>query len=171
VSLRSAGGGYGDSDPLSDAFYPLYKRLFGEDSDFVDSLENKLAEARMPQTVEIYLSRALALGVIVGAVLTLLGIVTGWALFTFVVTDLPVLLGFPGISDSTVALLQAVKVPAFIVLSGIVFGSIGFGTGFGSMVARPYLRCFASGTCGRGRVSRRSSRTTSGSSPVRTTPG
>jgi flagellar protein FlaJ len=139
VSLQSGGGGnFGDAGMLSDAFYPLYQRLFDGDSDFVSGFEEKLAEARMPETVEIYLSRSLAVGSLVGLALWLVGTLLGWAIVTFVLESPPILLGLP-VSDSMAALLNALKLPAIIVVSGLFFGSVGFGMGFGSMVARPYL--------------------------------
>ncbi len=44
----------GSSDALGDRFYPLYERLFGDDSEFVADVETKLAQARMTDTVELY---------------------------------------------------------------------------------------------------------------------
>ncbi len=69
MSLGSATQGDTSADSLADAFYPLYDRLFDENSDFVADLEHKLAEARMPETAELYLSRGLAVGTLVGLVL------------------------------------------------------------------------------------------------------
>ncbi len=125
-------------DALADAFYPLYRWLFDDDSDFVGNLERKLAEARIPQTVELYLSKALALGVFVGALLWVLGTLLGWALVTFVVTDPPILLGLP-LPEPYLSTVNALKLPFLIFLSGLFFGSIGFASGFGGMVAKPYL--------------------------------
>ena len=133
-SAPNAGG----MDRLADAFYPLSRRLFDDDGDFVGSLERRLAEARMSQTVELYLSKSLAVGVLVGAVLWLLGTALGWALVTFVVTEPPILLGLP-VSEPYATVINDLKLPFLIALSGLVFGSIGFGTGFGGMVAKPYL--------------------------------
>ncbi|TSD09826.1 flagella assembly protein j [Haloglomus irregulare] len=132
------GGSYGEGGTLSDLFYPLYDRLFDDDGDFVSNVETKLAEARMSETVEIYLSRSLAVGVVVGLVLWLLGVFTGWFVFTVLLSDVPILLGLP-VGESTAATLNAVKVPAFVLITGVVMGLIGFGLGFGSMVARPYM--------------------------------
>ncbi|WP_434084008.1 type II secretion system F family protein [Haloglomus salinum] len=133
-----AGGSYGEGGTLSDLFYPMYKRLFDEEGDFVSNVETKLAEARMPETVEIYLSRSLAVGVLVGLVLWFLGVFTGWFVFSVLLSEVPILLGLP-VGESTAALLNAIKIPAFIIVTGIVMGLIGFGLGFGSMVARPYM--------------------------------
>ncbi|PSP97784.1 flagella assembly protein j [Halobacteriales archaeon QS_4_70_19] len=145
MSLDTAGGAgagagrsYGEGGALSDLFYPLYRRLFDEEGDFVSNVETKLAESRMPETVEIYLSRSLAVGVLVGLVLWLLGVFTGWFVFSVLLDEIPILLGLP-VGESTAALLNAIKIPAFIIVTGIIMGLIGFGLGFGSMVARPYM--------------------------------
>ena len=138
MSLGTATDAANDADALSDAFYPLYRRLFDDDSDLVAGLERKLAEARMPQTVEIYLSRALAIGVIVGIALWVVGTLIGWFVVEFLIDEPPILLGLD-VSQSMQDTLNALKLPAIILLTGLLFGSIGFGMGFGSMVARPYL--------------------------------
>ncbi|MEF8914050.1 type II secretion system F family protein [Natronomonas sp.] len=137
MSLGTAGS-TGGSNPLADVFYPLYVRLFDEDSDFVGNIETKLAEARIPQTVEIYLSRALAIGVIAGLGLWLLGTLLGWAIVTFIITQPPTFLGLP-MPEPYLSIVNSLKIPFIIVISGLIFGSIGFGSGFGGMVAKPYL--------------------------------
>ena len=125
-------------DALADVFFPLYRRLFDDDSDFVGDLERKLTEARIPQTVELYLSKALALGVLAGLALWALGTALGLFLVTFVVTDPPILLGLP-LPEPYLSIANALKLPFFVLLSGIGFGAVGFGAGFGGMVAKPYL--------------------------------
>ncbi|MFQ3285213.1 type II secretion system F family protein [Natronomonas sp.] len=137
MSVRSAPAKSG-TDALADVFYPLYQRLFDENSDFVGDLERKLAEARIPRTVEFYLSISLALGVFVGGALWAVGTVLGWALVTFIITDPPLLLGLP-LPEPYLSTVNALKLPFLIFSSGILFGALGFGAGFGGMVARPYL--------------------------------
>ena len=137
MSVDSAGSA-GGTDALADTFYPLYRRLFDDNSDFVANLERKLAEARIPQTVEIYLSKALAIGVLTGASLWLVGTLLGWAIVTFVVTTPPIFLGLP-LPEPYLSVVNELKIPFIVLVSGLVFGSIGFGTGFGGMVAKPYL--------------------------------
>ena len=137
MSVESAGSTRG-TDTLAEKFYPVYQRLFDDDSDFVGNLERKLAEARIPQTVEIYLSKALAIGVLTGLALWLVGTLLGWAIVTFVVTTPPVFLGLP-LPEPYLSTVNSLKIPFIVVVSGLVFGSIGFGTGFGGMVAKPYM--------------------------------
>jgi flagellar protein FlaJ len=132
------------ADSLGDAFYPLYERLFTEDGDFVDDVETKLQEARMPDTVELYLSRALAIGVLTGLALWILGMLVGWGLFALgVISPETFSLGIPVGSEQTAETLKQLAKPAAIVFSGVVFGSLGFAGGFGTLVAIPYSRASA----------------------------
>jgi flagellar protein FlaJ len=128
------------ADSLADAFYPLFDYLFDEDGDFVDDVETKLAEARMSDTVELYLSRGLAVGVLAGVVLWLLGLVVGYGLFMTGLVEVGVLVGLPVPNEQTAQLINAVKIPGLVVVSGFVFGAIGFGIGFGIIVGIPYMR-------------------------------
>ncbi|SNZ13367.1 flagellar protein FlaJ [Natronoarchaeum philippinense] len=149
MSLDTAGNGPGGSgfstgDGLGDAFYPLYDRLFSEDSEFVKDVERKLAESRMPVTVEMYLSRALAIGVISGGVLWALGMLIGYALASIgIFSSTEPLLGMPVPNQAVLDLIQLVKIPALVIVTGLVFGAIGFGIGFGTLVAVPYSRSSA----------------------------
>ena len=130
------------TDALADLFYPLYTRLFDDDSDFVANLERKLAAARIPQTVEIYLSKSLGVGVLSGLLLWLLGTLVGWLLVSVVLTAPPTFLGLP-LSEPYLSIVNELKFPFIIAVSGLFFGSIGFGAGFGGMVAKPYLEADA----------------------------
>jgi flagellar protein FlaJ len=138
MSTDTATGGYGGGS-ISDAFYPLYKLLFDGSDDFTDSVERKLAQARMPHTVEMYLSRALAVGALVGLLLWLVGTLGVFMIFELFVEGTPTLLGLP-LEGQTLALVNAVKIPALIAVGGVVFGAVGFGAGFGSLLAVPYFK-------------------------------
>jgi flagellar protein FlaJ len=123
---------------LGGRFYPLYQRLFDEDSDFVKGVERKLAQARMADNVELFISRALAVGLIAGAGLWILGSLLGWLFLQLV--------GWEGLVPLPQALSQVIDIirePAILVVSGLIFGSIGFAIGFGSLVAVPYFRASA----------------------------
>ncbi|MFW5937462.1 MAG: type II secretion system F family protein, partial [Halanaeroarchaeum sp.] len=125
---------------LGDTFYPLYERLFDEDSEFIADLETKLAQARMNETVELYVSRSLGIGFISGLFLWILGMMIGWALFGTGLIRVDVIFGVPITSETLLNLYDAIQVPMLIVVTGVVFGSIGFALGFGSLVAVPYSR-------------------------------
>ncbi|ELY44458.1 type II secretion system F family protein [Natronorubrum sulfidifaciens] len=130
----------GGSDILGETFYPLYARLFSEDSEFVGDVETKLAQARMTDTVELYLSRALGIGFISGLALWLLGLLLGYGLFATGLIQVDVIIGFPVGSETVLAIIDTLRIPALVFVTGLVFGSIGFGIGFGSLVAIPYSR-------------------------------
>ncbi|WP_440769734.1 type II secretion system F family protein [Natronorubrum sp. DTA28] len=147
MSLQTGGAGSGgvsgSSDILGDTFYPLYDWLFSEDSEFVTDVETKLAQARMTDTVELYLSRALGIGFISGLALWLLGLLLGYALFATGLIQVDNILGFPVSSEALLELIELLRVPALVFVTGLVFGSIGFALGFGSLVAIPYSRASA----------------------------
>ncbi len=130
------------SDVLGDTFYPLYQLVFSEDNQYVADLDRKLSQARMTDTVELYLSRALGIGLMAGIGLWLVGMVLGYGLFALNIIQDDVLIGIP--ADGTLlTILETLRVPALILVTGLVFGAIGFGIGFGSLVAIPYSRASA----------------------------
>jgi flagellar protein FlaJ len=141
VSLDSGTGLDGSVDSLGDLFYPLFRLIFDEDGDFVGDVETKLKQARMPATVELYLSRALAVGVLVGGGLWMLGMFLGWALFAFgVLPEAGFDSGASIPNETVVAIIEAIEVPASIAISGLFLGSIGFAAGFGTLVVIPYSK-------------------------------
>ncbi len=128
------------NDPLGDAFYPVFRRLFDEDGDFVGSIGEKLAHARMAKTPELYVSKALAIGVLAGFVLWIVGITLGYLLFVMLFPIHGSVLGLPVPSESVRELIIALRVPLLVGITGIVLGTLGFLAGFGSMLSVPYLR-------------------------------
>ncbi|SDM18261.1 flagellar protein FlaJ [Halogranum gelatinilyticum] len=145
MSLDSEAGGLGrGTDALSDAFYPLFRRLFDTDGEFVGDVEEKLAEARMSDTVELYLSRALAVGTLSGLALWLVGTLLAYVVFAVgLLTAESLSLGARIPNEALVEFIIAVKVPATIGLTGLLFGSLGFAIGFGTLVTIPYSRASA----------------------------
>ena len=129
----------GGGSALGDTFYPLYRRLFDEDSDFVGGVERKLGEARMADNVEMFLSRALAIGAIAGLVLWLLGIFLGWLFVQLFVPPGSAIIGIP-IPEGLGPIVDMLKAPLLILVAGLILGSIGFVLGFGSLVSIPYFR-------------------------------
>jgi flagellar protein FlaJ len=135
ADIRSGTGSY------ADWFYPLFEYLFEEDGDFVADVERKLAEARMTDTAELYISKGLGVGVIAGLALWGLGLFVGYILFVTGVIPTESLLGVP-IEEGTIwaTLSDLFKIPALVGITGFFFGAIGFFTGFGGIIAIPYTR-------------------------------
>jgi flagellar protein FlaJ len=125
----------GGEDTLGGRFYPLYQRVFGEQSDFVDNVEDKLSEARMADNVEMFLSRALAVGLIAGLGLWLFGSIAGYLFLQIVGWT-----GLVPLPESVEPIVNTLRAPLIVFFSGLLFGTIGFGIGFGSIVAIPYFR-------------------------------
>jgi len=122
-------------DSLGGRFYPLYRRLFSDHSGFVKSVERKLAQARMADNVELFISRALAVGLIAGLGLWVLGMLLGWLFLQIVGWG-----GLVPVPDWVSQILDIIRVPAIVTISGLIFGTIGFLIGFGSLIAVPYFR-------------------------------
>ncbi|MGQ3327695.1 type II secretion system F family protein [Halorubrum sp. FL23] len=138
------GDGSVDGNLLAGLFYPVFELIFDEDGDFVGDVERKLAEARMPDQVEMYVSRALGVGLIVGGALWALGTLTGYGVFSLGLIDPEALsLGVPAPTPAVQSFLRSLVVPAAVLVSGLVFGAIGFAIGFGGVIAIPYSRASA----------------------------
>ncbi len=127
-------------DTLTDAFRPVYVRLFDENDTFVVNLENKLAEARMDRTVEVYLSRALAFGTITGFLLWLLGVTVSVTLIETGIVEIGTLTSMRIPNQTILAFIEATRIPFLILVSGLVLGSLGFAAVFGTYVTLPYSR-------------------------------
>ncbi|GAB6878568.1 type II secretion system F family protein [Halorubrum gandharaense] len=141
MSLDTGVKGDGDGDVLAELFYPLFQLLFDPEGDFIDDVERKLVEARMPDTVEMYVSRALALGVLVGLALWAVGTFIGWGVFAVgLVSPETLSIGIPAPDPAVAELLRSLVVPVSVLVSGLVFGSLGFALGFGALLAIPYSR-------------------------------
>ena len=126
-----------DSVSLEALFYPFYRRLFGEDSGFVRDVERKLSQARMSSNVEMYLARAIGVGLLTGLALWLLGTFIGWLIVQLIGTG-PVV-GAP-LPDTLSTVFQLIRTPLILAITGLLFGTIGFSLGFGALVMLPYIR-------------------------------
>ena len=146
MSLDTRDGQQLGAGALGDTFYPLFQWLFDEDGDFVRNIEKKLAQARMADNVEMFLARALAIGVISGVALWAVGTFVGYLGVSFLLggpnAEAPTFIGIH-VSEQVSAFLDVIKIPALVLVTGLVFGAIGFAIGFGSLVSIPYFRANA----------------------------
>lgn len=126
---------------LGELFYPVFSYIFDEDGDFVGAVETKLKEARMNDTTEYYISKALGIGVVAGVLLWIVGMGVGYGVFAFdVISSENISLGLPAFSEQMAEVMRALVIPATVIVSGVVFGVIGFSAGFGGYVGVPYQR-------------------------------
>jgi Flp pilus assembly protein TadB len=128
-----------NSDWLEKFSYAFSDRLFTGNSNFEKRIEKKLNEAQMTDNVEMFLSRALAVGVITGFGLWMFGMIAGYLLLEIV--GWTVLLPLP---EPVAPITRTLRAPLIIFFSGLLFGSIGFGNGFFLIISIPYIRAFRS---------------------------
>ncbi|MFC7234482.1 type II secretion system F family protein [Halosegnis marinus] len=131
------------TERVGDALYPLYERLFGDDSDFVASVDEKLAQTLRDDPVEMFLSVALGYGLAVGTVLWLLGVAVAYAVLLFVDPNLGAVVDIPWPNAAARNAAEALQVPLFLLLSGLVLGSLGFLAGFGAPVGNLWIQAGA----------------------------
>src|SRR6056297_1859234 len=103
----------GSGGALGDAFYPVFQTLFDEEGEFVGSVEDKLAQARMADNVEMFLARALAVGVIAGLALWLVGSLLGFLAVNILFSggEGPVFIGISVTNETVLMLIDMLKLP------------------------------------------------------------
>src|SRR6056297_1938366 len=101
---------------LGDAFYPAYQRLFDEEGEFVNSVEDKLAQARMSDNVEMFLARSLAVGIIAGFALWLVGSFLGFLAVTlfFSGSGAPTFIGVNITNETALMVINTLKLPFLV---------------------------------------------------------
>ncbi|AKH97597.1 type II secretion system F family protein [Halanaeroarchaeum sulfurireducens] len=129
-----------ETDQIADLFYPLYELAFSGQSDFVSDMDRKLAEARMNETVELFLARAIGYGTLSGLALWGIGMLVGYLVFTTGIVSVGTLIGLPVPNETLYSVIEAVKIPSLVLGTGVIFGLTGFAIGFGGLVAIPYTR-------------------------------
>ena len=122
-------------DTLAGLCYPIYTRLFDEDDDLVKRIDRKLDEALRDTTVEMYLSRAVVTGIIAAVGLAVVGWLSAWAVAGFVLTETPVLFGL-SLSEPWLTVINTLKTPLLVIVSGLVLGGVGFVVGFWTPITK-----------------------------------
>jgi flagellar protein FlaJ len=152
MSLGTAGGSGGSgglekfSTGLADLFYPVYRRVFDDDSEFIREFQQKLKQARMTDTVEVYLSRTIGVGVLTSLGFLLFAGGIGFLLFVVLGLSSTIASAASAAFDSPVPIPPVIKenVGFFLtLLVSLVGGVIGFWAGFITLFSIPYLRASA----------------------------
>lgn len=126
-------------DKLGNLFFPLYNRLFDEDDNLIEKTDVALKSALIDETVEMYTSKSLALGVIMGFSLWMITTAIVGIVLTFVIGDIGALTSIPVPNERVLRIIKIIRIPALIIISGIITGTIGFVLGFYGMMKRPYM--------------------------------
>jgi flagellar protein FlaJ len=125
---------------VSDLGYPVYRRVFDGRDRFVDGLDRTLAAARMATPAELYLSWAIAIGLLAGSLLWVTGAALGYGLFGLGTVGVGTTVEGLGLHPVVTGIIETLWLPALVFLTGCCFASAGIVTGFGAVVSRPYLR-------------------------------
>jgi len=140
MAAPTAGTSRPPRERMGDRLFPLYKRLFGEDSDFVAAVDDKLAECLRDDPVEMFLAVALGYGVILGLSLWVAGVALAYGVLLIVDPNLASVTNVVVSNPTLAAALETLRVPAFILLAGFLLGSIGFVAGFGAPVGNLWVQ-------------------------------
>ncbi len=128
-------------DRLADKFLGAYERVFDDDSDFVDQVNRKLGEARRDEPVETFIALAIGYGVITGLVLWLLGIFAGFIIVYAIGYPVEDLIDTPfSFEGWQLVMYNFLRGPFVVIVLGIIFGTIGFATGFSSPIVNLWLK-------------------------------
>lgn len=127
-----------NAHPLAALFYPVYER-FLEDYEFTENVRRDLIKSNNPKTVEMYLSKGLGLGVIVGVVLWIVTLISVYSMISTGVIPSDLSTGLHVPSKQLAAFIKAIKIPALLFISGLVMGLTGFGSVFGYFIFKPKL--------------------------------
>lgn len=116
---------------IAGLFLPLYYRVFGKQSDFVQQTHEKLAQARRQSTTELFVARSLGYGVLTGVLLWILGTIGVYTAVSVSGYSPEPLIGLQ-LPPTLFAAYNLLAVPTLVLISGVIFGVIGFAVGFGT---------------------------------------
>lgn len=120
--------------------YPVVRLLFDEEGSFLGDIRDKLAGARMSTTAELYVAQALAVGLILGTIFWGVGLFIGYSVFILAGLGDGPLLGAPVPSEEVLVVIETIRAPGLIFLTGVILGTLGFTIGSGGYLSIPYLR-------------------------------
>lgn len=115
---------------VGEVFLPLYDALLSPNSDFVTSTRIKMSQARIDETVELFIARSLGYGAIVGLLSWVLSTAALFWIVSAIGFEAGPLIGLRLGNEQALETVQAVRTPALILISGLIFGTVGFIAGF-----------------------------------------
>ncbi len=129
---------------LSQIFHPVYKYLFAGRGHFVSQLEARLAQAKRTTPVEIYLSNAIALGTVLGAVVGLLASLLIVVVVGHLFPGLPSALSPPetGWGSALAVGLVVVGYGLFFLTVILLFAGVGLLSGIGVAMQYPTVAIY-----------------------------
>jgi len=120
----------GFQQQIAARFLPLYNVLYEPKNDLLIKTRRKLAQARVDTTPELYIARSLGYGVITGLAAWTFTTLATVILFTVTGFELGTLLGVTISNPVLLSLVLILRVPALIIITGLLFGATGFYVAF-----------------------------------------
>jgi len=115
---------------LGERFLPIYHRKYDPDDDYVTETRKRLAEARIDVTPEMFISRSMGYGVILGLSLWFFVTLFAFLIVTLTGFETGTLIGVPIQNELVLEIVRTIRTPLVVLLIGIVFGSLGWWIGF-----------------------------------------
>lgn len=115
---------------FANAFVPITKRMFDDEGDFINDKNKKLSKIGSHEDAQTFVSRCVGYGFAVGGVLWLLATLITILLFTFVFGEPENIIGVRLESDTLMEIIRTLRLPLLIIVTGVIFGTIGFVIGF-----------------------------------------
>ncbi len=140
MAAPTAGATRPPRERMGDRMLPLYRRLFGENSDFVATVDDKLGECLRDDPVEMFLAVALGYGVILGLSLWALGVALAYGVLLVFNPNLGEVVNITVANPTLATTLEALRVPSFLLITGLLLGTIGFVVGFGAPVGNLWIQ-------------------------------
>jgi flagellar protein FlaJ len=122
---------------VADRVEPLVERGDIGGEDFVQNVDDALDAALRDDPVEVFIARAVALGLLVGIALAAAGVAVGYLVGTLVLAPSADLLAAP-LPEPLVPVAAALQLPLLVLLTALLLGAVGFAAGFAAPIATVY---------------------------------
>lgn len=145
-SVSTGGGSNGDiqfsesldiKDRFIQFFRPVFYTLFDQNGQLVSNIQSKLQQKGSSQSVESFLSFSIGVGVIIGTLVWSLSTFATAYIFTGII-EIDQLIGISLGSQALVQLVELLRIPVLVFITGITFG----GLAFLFAITLPYLRLY-----------------------------
>ncbi len=126
-------------DTLGLLFLGVYERLLAPREEFVRGVEKSLQQSMNPKSVEVYLSKSLALGLITGISLWLFMMFSTYVLYVMGIIPDQTIIGLPVPNEQLLEIIRMLRIPFIVLVTGLFFGTLGFSLVFGWFWLKPRM--------------------------------
>ncbi len=126
-------------DTLGLLFLGVYERLLAPREEFVRGVEKSLQQSMNPKSVEVYLSKSLALGLITGISLWLFMMFSTYVLYVMGIIPDQTIIGLPVPNEQLLEIIRMLRIPFIVLVTGLFFGALGFSLVFGWFWLKPHM--------------------------------